>query len=243
MAVAGTIAFVWRVLVMHAGDEAAQIGDHSGEGQAEGLPPRQKDIVMSGVKVTRASCRSRPEAPFHAIALGRVADFLGDGEADARLGLRCRSNLQPKRRAPGAIAPGGSQKLRAPLQAAQCRFRLGKIGRHPANNPLGRQLLAAEGTAAIENRAAVLGGHAGAETVTTGTHELAGLVCTLHNIRPRLCTVPLFDTACAEMVVEADKPRRLRVGASIGKSRRQVNAPYRHERDPGSGCQARLSLA
>ncbi|KKB07382.1 hypothetical protein VE26_11425 [Devosia chinhatensis] len=135
MAVAGTFAFVLRVLVVHAGDEAAEICDHSGEGLAQGLPSRQKDIVMSGLKVTRTSCRSRPKTPFHAIALGRVADFLGDGEADSGLGFRGGSSLQPKRRAPGAIAPGGSQKLRAPLEAAQCRLRLGRIGRHPARNP------------------------------------------------------------------------------------------------------------
>ena len=56
---------------------------------------------------------------------------------------------------------------------------------------LGRQLLAADRAAAIENDATILGRHTGTETVTTGTHELGGLVCTLHDIRPRLGTVPL----------------------------------------------------
>ena|SRR5690606_28579528 len=65
---------------------------------------------------------------------------------------------------------------------------------------LGRQLLAAVATTTVENCAAVLGCHAGTETVTAGTHELAGLVCTLHNIRPRACTVPLIALPKAEMV-------------------------------------------
>src|SRR5690606_11735744 len=49
----------------------------------------------------------------------------------------------------------------------------------------GRELLAAERATAVQDRAAVLGGHAGTETVTTGTHELGRLVSTLHNFQPR----------------------------------------------------------
>lgn len=56
---------------------------------------------------------------------------------------------------------------------------------------LGRELLAAERAAAVQNDTAVLGCHTRTETVTTGTHELGGLVSTLHDIRPRECTVPL----------------------------------------------------
>ena len=180
---------------MHTNDKAAQIGDKSGEGQAQCLTPRQKHIVMSWLKVTRTGCRSRPKTSFYTVSFRGIADFLGDGEADARLRLVGCNRLQAKRRAPGAIAPGSSQKLRAPLETAQCRFRLGIGGRHPASNPLGRELLAAVAAAAIENGTAVLGRHTGTETVTTGTHELGGLVCTLHNIRPRFSTVPL-DYCC-----------------------------------------------
>jgi hypothetical protein len=176
---------------MHTSDEAGQVGYHLFERLAQGFAPRQKDIVMSGHKVTRTSCRSGAQAALHAVSFRRIADLLCDREADARLGFGAGNGLQPKRRAPGAIAPGGSQKLRAPLETAQYRFRLGKIGRHPARNPLGRELLAAKGAATIENRAAVLGCHTRTETVTTGTHELGGLVCTLHDIRPRERTVPL----------------------------------------------------
>jgi hypothetical protein len=50
---------------------------------------------------------------------------------------------------------------------------------------LGRELLAAVAAALVDDRATVLGGHTGTETVTAGTHELAWLVCTLHNIKPR----------------------------------------------------------
>jgi hypothetical protein len=117
---------------MHTSDKAAEIGDQSGERQAQGLAPRQQHIVMSGDKVTRTRCRSRAQAALHAIALGRIADFLGDGEADPGIRLGRRHDLQPKRRAPGALAPGGSQKLCAAPKPAQ---RPGLVGRHPANNP------------------------------------------------------------------------------------------------------------
>jgi len=195
LAVAGIIAFLVRVLVVHAGYKAAQIGDKSGEGLAQCLPPRDKHIVMSWPKVTRTGCRSRPKTSFYTISFGGIADFLGDGETDTGFGFARLYGLHAKRRAPGAIAPGSSQKLRASLEAAQCRFRLRIDGRHPASNPLGRELLAAKRAAAIENRTAVLGCHASTETVTTGTHELGGLVCTLHNITPRFSTVPLIYTA------------------------------------------------
>src|SRR5690606_34134484 len=89
---------------------------------------------------------------------------------------------------------------------------------------LGRKLLATVAAAAIENRAAVLGGHTGTETVTTGTHELAGLVCTLHNIRPRCRAVPLSSTACAEMTVGVGKWSNLPVG---GVYRRKRDASQR----------------
>jgi hypothetical protein len=92
---------------MHTSDEAAEIGDKLGERLADGLAPRQKDIVMSGHKVTRACCRSSAKTPLYAVALRRIADFFGDGEADAGIGLRAGHDLQSKRRTPGAIAPGG----------------------------------------------------------------------------------------------------------------------------------------
>jgi len=87
LAVAGIIAFLFRVLVMDAGYKAAQIGDKSGEGLAQCLPPRDKHIVMSRPKVTRTGCRSRPKTSFYTISFGGIADFLGDGKADTGPGL------------------------------------------------------------------------------------------------------------------------------------------------------------
>src|SRR5690606_22851495 len=60
---------------------------------------------------------------------------------------------------------------------------------------LGRELLAAVAAALVDDRTAVLGGHAGTETVTAGTHELGGLVCTLHVIKPRRARFLLFGSA------------------------------------------------
>jgi hypothetical protein len=198
---------------MHTGNKAAKVSDHSVEGLAQGFASRQEDIVMSGHKVTRTSCRSRAKPALDPIAFGRIADLLGHREADARLTFEAGNGLHAKRRTPGAIAPGGSQKLRAPPEAAQCCLGQGGFGRHPAKNPLGRKLLAAIAAAAIENRAAVLGGHTGTETVTTGTHELGWLVCTLHDIRPRSCTVPLVWCCLkAEIVMTADRQAAFRVG-------------------------------
>jgi hypothetical protein len=124
-----------RVGLMDAGDKAAEVGDKSGEGQAQGLTPRQQHIVVSGKKVTRTSCRSSAQAPFHAVALWGIAHFLGDGEADTGIAMGRRSNLQPKRRTPGAIAPGGPGELRALPEAAQAFRRLELVGRHPASSP------------------------------------------------------------------------------------------------------------
>lgn len=45
---------------------------------------------------------------------------------------------------------------------------------------LGREALATLGAAAGDHGATPTGGHAGAETVATGTHKAAGLECTLH---------------------------------------------------------------
>ena len=119
---------------MYAGDKAAQVGYKFGVGQAEGLPSRQEHIVMSRLKVTPTSCRSRTKTAFYTVSFGGIADFLGDGVADAGIVFGYRYDLQPKCRTPGAIAPGCSLKLCAPLQAAQlCRLRL--FGRHAANNP------------------------------------------------------------------------------------------------------------
>jgi hypothetical protein len=117
-----------------AHDQRAQIGNQLGEGFAQRFPPSDQHIVMVGSKVTRACCHSRAKAAFYAVAFGRIAGFLGDSEADTRLRVLGRDRLQPKRRAPGAIAPGSPLKLGTLDQPTQ-RVRPVPDGRHPATAP------------------------------------------------------------------------------------------------------------
>jgi len=119
---------------VYALDQRAQIGNQLGEGEAERFPSSDQHIVMVRDKVTRACCHSRAKAPFYAIALGRIAGFLGDREADTRLGIFGSGHLQPECRTPGAIAPGGPLKLASPGQPAQ-GIRLLLDGRHAARQP------------------------------------------------------------------------------------------------------------
>jgi hypothetical protein len=119
---------------MYARDQRAQVGDKLGKGFAEGFPSSDQHIVMLSDKVTRACCHSRPKTTFYAIAFWGIAGLLGDREADARLGIGHCDGLQPKRRAPGAIAPGSPLKLGTLGQPAQGAWAL-LAGRHPANRP------------------------------------------------------------------------------------------------------------
>ena len=119
---------------MYARDKRAQVGDQLGKGFAERFPSSDQHIVMLSDKVTRASCHSGAKATLYAIAFGGVAGFLGDREADAGLCLSHRDGLQPKRRAPGAIAPGSPLKLGTLGKPAQGAG-LVLAGRHPATAP------------------------------------------------------------------------------------------------------------
>ena len=119
---------------MYALDQRTQIGNQLGKGFAQRFPSSDQHIVMVSDKVTRACCHSRAKATFYAIALGGIARLLGDREADAGFGGFRGDHLQPKRRAPGAIAPGGPLKL-APLGQPAQGARLMFAGRHPAMAP------------------------------------------------------------------------------------------------------------
>lgn len=119
---------------MNALDQRAQIGNQLGEGFAERFPSSDQHIVMVRDKVTRACCHSRAKATFYAIALGRIASFFGNRETDAGFGALGGDHLQPKRRTPGAIAPGGPLKL-APLGQPAQGARLLLDGRHAATQP------------------------------------------------------------------------------------------------------------
>jgi hypothetical protein len=119
---------------MYALDQRCQIVNQLGKGFAERFPSSDQHIVMVSDKVTRACCHSGAKATFYAIAFGGIAGFLGDGEADAGFDRLGGNHLQPKRRTPGAIAPGGPLKLAPPGQPAQ-GVRLLPDGRHAATRP------------------------------------------------------------------------------------------------------------
>ncbi|GHA23792.1 hypothetical protein GCM10007989_19170 [Devosia pacifica] len=74
---------------------------------------------MPVAKVIGTLCHGRTQAPLDPVALWRVAGFLGHGEADTDIIITIGHCLQPKRRPPGAQAPGSSQKLPPRLQMAQ----------------------------------------------------------------------------------------------------------------------------
>jgi hypothetical protein len=74
---------------------------------------------MRGRKVISASCHSRAKATLDATTLWRIASLFGDGEANTGVRLGRGNRLQPKRRTPGAIAPGGSLELRTLGEPAQ----------------------------------------------------------------------------------------------------------------------------
>ena len=181
---------------MDAHDQRAQIVDQLGKWFCQRFTPSNQHIVMVGHKVTRTCCHSRPQTTFYAIALGRIAGFLGDGETDTGRRFLGVDDLQPKSRAPGAIAPGSPLKLASPDQPTQ-RVRHLLNGRHPATGPLGRELVAAVAAALVDDRTAVLGSHTGTETVTAGTHELGRLISTLHDIKPRRARFLWFGSAQA----------------------------------------------
>lgn len=91
---------------MYPLDQDFQIGHQLVEGLAKGLPASDQHIIVVGSKVTRASCHSGAKTAFYAVALGRIAGFLGDGEAHPGRFIGNGRGLQSKRRPPGAIAPG-----------------------------------------------------------------------------------------------------------------------------------------
>lgn len=97
----------------------------------------------------------------------------------------------------------------------------------------GRQFLAAACAAGIQNLAAVLGGHAGTETMTAGTHQAARLESTLHCIKPRPRTVPLF-IFCARLPPQ-------RHGTGTARSLRQSWAAYRKNPPPSQRRRALIT--
>jgi hypothetical protein len=102
-------------------------------------------------------------------------------------------NRQSQAGFPQFVGPGQDQKAGSRLFNRQIKYPLeisrleqaypfGKTtGRYRQWQPLGRQTGTALGTTRIQNLAAIAGGHAGTETVGTGTLENTGLECTFHD--------------------------------------------------------------
>jgi len=131
---AGRIGLVGGFWTMHTSDAKGQIRDQPVKRLAQRFTLAYQHIVMARHKVTGACCHSCAKAAPDAIALGRIARFFGDGKPDARPIVNRDNCLQPKRRAPGAIAPGGPNELASLFQPAQRAIGLNH-GRHPATGP------------------------------------------------------------------------------------------------------------
>jgi hypothetical protein len=131
---------------------------------------------MTWLKATAATQSDGfAQAPPDAVALDGVADFLGYCEANADGALILTfAGLQNKCRRRNLDAGRSGQKIR-PLPQTLHRSR---ADMQPALS--GAEALAAARAASSHDPAAGFGGHAGAETVTALTHELARLIGPFH---------------------------------------------------------------
>lgn len=138
-------------------------------------------IIMLGFEQRMTSVNRGPEAAFDTAALWRVAGPFGHCVAHSRFmlsHLRCLKRKQPPA---DLAATGGFEELRPLLKGPHNIHHVAVAGaRH-----LSRQAFAAACATGVQDFPAVLGGHACAETMTTGAHQTAGLKCTFHKIRPR----------------------------------------------------------
>lgn len=111
---------------MGAGDRLFQILPDTVEGQFQGWPPADQNIIMPGLKATAATQPySFTQAPPDAIALDGVADFLRYGEADTDGALVLAfARLQNESRRRNLDAGRSGQKIR-PLPQTLHRSRAG----------------------------------------------------------------------------------------------------------------------
>lgn len=79
---------------MHPPDGDAKILDQLAERLGERFGTANQHIIMAGPENSRALCRSRTKPALDAVALGRIARFLGNGEADACTRIRRGDRLQ-----------------------------------------------------------------------------------------------------------------------------------------------------
>ncbi len=145
-------------------------------GQA--FTPPDQHIVMAGDQPVRTGPHRFTQPALYAAAFRRVTGLLGHGISHTGNRIGNRYGLQHKAAPGNFTAPRGFKKLRPFFQASyrQCR-----VIRHIGTEPdLCRKPLAPDRATAIENLAAVLGRHAGTETVTAGAHKIARLESTLH---------------------------------------------------------------
>ncbi len=121
-----------RLEPAHFGERFLDVGDEDGEGTRQRIAARHQHVIMAGRRRNRAGAAQRLfQAAADAIALDRVADLLGDGEADAgrlggrlarrRVGGGARIGLQGEALDLRATAARDALKLRAAPQASQER--------------------------------------------------------------------------------------------------------------------------
>lgn len=92
---------------MNLADRRSQFTHELVEGNGQRISPADEHVVMLWPKRRFASPGGLTKPSPDAIALRRVADALGNREAESRLIVARFDHLQLKSRAPGAIAPGG----------------------------------------------------------------------------------------------------------------------------------------
>jgi hypothetical protein len=105
-------------------DKLGEIGDKLVKRGSKRFPAADEYVIMLGPERGRTSPDHGPQPPFDAIPLGRIAAFLADGQANTRQFNLGGHRLQSKIRTPGAIAPGGPQKLGPFGEPSQARAAL-----------------------------------------------------------------------------------------------------------------------
>lgn len=215
-------------------DPLDESGGDLGKGRGQHLPSRDNDIVVSVLHCKPGGLRYGSLQPAaHAIALHRVAMFLGDGKSDAGrlVGQGAIERLDEKEIATALLARSHGKKLRPALQPPDS-FGVGSCLRHsPAivTGPirqLSRKTLATACTASNDDLAAALGSHTCTKAVATSANQLRWLIGTLHLFYiPRSAALLGFASvqgalldARKEPARQAPKPdvRRL-IGRKVGK--------------------------
>ena len=92
-------------------EQRFEVSDQGGKRRRKRLGPPDEHVVMLGLELPRTSGSRGAQPPFDAVALRRIAGFFGHGVTEPRQFCRAVDCLQRKTRAPGAIAPGGPEKL------------------------------------------------------------------------------------------------------------------------------------